>query len=162
MEVVKEKSIYSGRLIKASNPDTAKNAKKGKYGATAIGFTQHDTRVQDTRNRRSVWTVTSKPYKGAHFAVFPPDLIEPCILAGCPENGTVLDPFAGAGTTGLVAMKHDMRAVLIELNESYCRMMKGRIESGIYETPLFNELETEPAEQLSLLESYEAKDDRRK
>jgi len=55
----------------------------------------------ENRNKRSVWTITTKPFKGAHFATFPPDLIEPCILAGCPEGGTVLDPFGGAGTTGL-------------------------------------------------------------
>src|SRR5690606_936757 len=58
-----------------------------------------------TRNKRSVWTVTTQPFSGAHFATFPPALIEPCILAGCPKGGTVLDPFGGAGTTGLVAEK---------------------------------------------------------
>lgn len=80
-----------------------------------------------TRNRRSVWTVTTKPFKGAHFATFPPDLIEPCILAGCPEGGTVLDPFGGAGTTGLVAEKHGRNAVLCELNPEYAEMAAERI-----------------------------------
>lgn len=58
------------------------------------------------RNRRSVWTITTKPFKGAHFATYPPDLIEPCVLAGAPKGGTILDPFNGAGTTGVVALKH--------------------------------------------------------
>lgn len=62
--------------------------------------------IKDTRNKRDVWTVTTKPFKGAHFATFPPELITPCILAGSPVGGTVLDPFFGAGTTGLVAQRH--------------------------------------------------------
>ncbi len=76
----------------------------------------------DGRNKRSVWTVTTKPFKGAHFATFPTDLIEPCILAGCPEDGVVLDPFSGAGTTGLVAKKHNRSFVGIELNPEYCKL----------------------------------------
>ena len=74
------------------------------------------------RNRRSVWTVTTKPFKGAHFATFPPDLIEPCILAGCPEGGTVLDPFFGAGTTGIVAERHRRHCVGIEINPDYVQL----------------------------------------
>lgn len=82
---------------------------------------------RDTRNRRSVWTVTTKPFKGAHFATFPPDLIEPCVLAGCPEGGTVLDPFGGSGTTGLVADRHGRDAILCELNPAYAEMAAARI-----------------------------------
>jgi DNA modification methylase len=78
------------------------------------------------KNKRSVWTVTTKPFKGAHFATFPQDLIEPCILAGCPEDGLVLDPFAGSGTTGLVANNHKRNAVLIELNPDYIKIIKER------------------------------------
>lgn len=81
----------------------------------------------ETRNKRSVWTVTTKPYKGAHFATFPPDLIEPCLAAGCPISGTVLDPFGGAGTTGLVAEKLNLKAVLIELNPDYIKLAKERL-----------------------------------
>lgn len=80
-----------------------------------------------TRNRRSVWTVTTKPFKGAHFATFPPDLIEPCVLAGAPPSGLVLDPFGGAGTTGLVAAKHGRDAILIELNPDYVDMSRNRL-----------------------------------
>jgi site-specific DNA-methyltransferase (adenine-specific) len=81
----------------------------------------------ETRNRRDVWTISTKPFKGAHFATFPPDLIEPCVLAGSPEGGTVLDPFGGAGTTGLVANKHNRRAILCELNPTYAEMARARI-----------------------------------
>lgn len=79
------------------------------------------------RNKRSVWTVATKPFKGAHFATFPPKLIEPCILAGCPIGGVVLDPFGGAGTTGLVATGNGRNAILIELNAAYGAMAGARI-----------------------------------
>jgi DNA modification methylase len=79
------------------------------------------------RNLRNVWTITPKPFKGAHFAVFPPALVEPCIKAGCPEGGTVLDPFGGSGTTGLVANSLGRNAVLIELNPTYAAMAQERL-----------------------------------
>lgn len=78
------------------------------------------------RNKRSVWTVPTKGYKGAHFATFPPALIRPCVLAGCRPGGTVLDPFAGSGTTGAVALEHGRRALLIELNPAYCLLIQQR------------------------------------
>ncbi|MCK4522138.1 MAG: site-specific DNA-methyltransferase, partial [Nanoarchaeota archaeon] len=77
-------------------------------------------------NKRSVWTVTTQPYKGAHFAVFPPSLIEPCILAGCPYDGTVLDPFGGSGTTGMVSERLGRNSILIELNPEYINIQKER------------------------------------
>jgi len=86
-----------------------------------------------TRNKRSVWTVTTKPYSGAHFATFPPDLIEPCVLAGSPENGIVLDPFGGSGTTGGVAMKLNRKAILCELNPEYVGIMEQRIQEIVNE-----------------------------
>lgn len=92
---------------------------------------------KDTRNRRSVWTVTTKPFKGAHFATFPIDLIEPCALAGSPPGGTVLDPFGGAGTTALAAIKHGRRAVLCELNPEYVEIAKSRINSASHQPDLF-------------------------
>lgn len=82
------------------------------------------------RNKRDVWTVSTKPFKGAHFATFPPELIEPCILAGCPEGGIVLDPFAGSGTTGMVASQYGRHFVLIELNKDYVDLCQERV-SGI-------------------------------
>ena len=90
------------------------------------------------RNKRSVWTVTTQPFKEAHFATFPPALIEPCILAGCPEGGTVLDPFGGAGTTGLVADRLHRDAILIELNPEYAEMARRRIRG---DAPLFAEVQ---------------------
>ena len=81
-------------------------------------------------NRRSVWTVNTKPYRGAHFATFPTDLIEPCILAGAPIGGNVLDPFGGSGTTGLVSSNHGRNAVMIEINPEYVELAKDRL--GIF------------------------------
>jgi len=91
--------------------------------------------VPETRNRRSVWTVATKPFSGSHFATFPPDLIEPCILAGCPRGGTVLDPFGGSGTTAGVAIKHGRNAILCELNPAYAAMMPERVLSIAGKTP---------------------------
>jgi len=75
----------------------------------------------ETRNKRDVWTIATKPFNGAHFATFPPALIEPCILAGAPEGGTVLDPFAGAGTTLVTAYRLGRRAVGIEISGDYIK-----------------------------------------
>jgi DNA modification methylase len=79
------------------------------------------------RNKRSVWTVTTKPYKGAHFATFPPDLIEPCILAGAPAGGVVLDPFMGSGTTAAVAIANGRNYLGCELNPAYKALQDARI-----------------------------------
>ena len=89
----------------------------------------------ETKNKRNVWTITTKPFKGSHFATFPKDLIEPCIKAGCPENGIVLDPFGGAGTTGIVASLNNRNSILIELNSEYIKIAEDRIEK---ELGLFN------------------------
>ena len=85
--------------------------------------------TSDMKNKRSVWTVTTKPYKEAHFATYPPDLIEPCILAGCPEGGHVLDPFGGAGTTALVADRLKRNSTLIELNNEYATITEKRLRN---------------------------------
>ncbi len=95
-------------------------------GSRRISDADNDRIRSGTRNKRSVWTVTTKPYKGAHFATFPPDLIEPCIRAGCPSGGTVLDPFHGSGTTGQVACKNGCRYIGIELNPDYIELSKKR------------------------------------
>ncbi len=86
--------------------------------------------VPTTRNRRSVWTVATQPFSGAHFATFPPKLIEPCILAGCPVGGTVLDPFSGTGTTAMVSVQHGRSAIGLELNPEYMAMACERIENA--------------------------------
>lgn len=85
--------------------------------------------VAETRNRRSVWSVAARPYSGAHFATFPPALIEPCILAGCPVGGVVLDPFGGSGTTAGVAVAHGRDAIICEINPEYGHLVPGRVDS---------------------------------
>ena len=89
------------------------------------------------RNRRSVWTVTTKPYSGAHFAVMPADLVEPCIKAGCPEGGTILDPFAGSGTTLAVAAELGRNAIGCELNPDYIELAERRILDARQSVALF-------------------------
>lgn len=90
------------------------------------------------RNRRSVWSIATQPYSGAHYATFPPALVEPCILAGSRPGDTVLDPFGGTGTVGSVAAYHDRRAVLIDINPANEALMGERLEK--HEAPLFDEL----------------------
>lgn len=92
-------------------------------------FFDHEAIRTPTANKRSVWRVSPKPYSEAHFAVYPPELIEPCVLAGCPVGGTVLDPFGGSGTTAGVALKHRRNAILCELNDSYIDLMSSRIKA---------------------------------
>lgn len=78
--------------------------------------------IVNLRNKRDVWRVPMQPFKGGHFAVFPPKLIEPCILAGCPKNGIVLDPFMGSGTTGMVALENQRNFIGFELNPEYIKI----------------------------------------
>jgi DNA modification methylase len=89
-----------------------------------------------SRNARDVWTIATAPFSEAHFATFPPELAERCIKAGCPAGGTVLDPFGGSGTTGLVADRLQRSAVLIELNTEYAEMARRRVTN---DCPLFTE-----------------------
>ena len=87
----------------------------------------HDSPFGHTRNKRSVWSVATKGFPGAHFATFPQALIRPCILAGSPEGGTVLDPFMGSGTTGLVSKENGRSFIGIELSPEYCKLAKKRL-----------------------------------
>ena len=89
-------------------------------------------------NRRSVWSINTKPFKGAHFAVMPEALVEPCILAGSAEGDTVLDPFTGSGTVAVVANRLGRNFVGIELNPEYAEIAKDRITAS---SPMFNEVE---------------------
>jgi len=95
---------------------------------------EYDASTLSGRNKRTVWTVTTRPFKEAHFATFPPKLIEPCILAGTSATCTVLDPFFGAGTTGLVAVHAGRHCIGIELSEEYADMAARRIQDS---APLF-------------------------
>jgi site-specific DNA-methyltransferase (adenine-specific) len=131
-EAIAEPAINAGKVVTNNN---GKNGQISDFGVTRGGFMKPEgVTVKDTRNRRSVWTVTTKPFKGAHFATFPPNLIEPCVKAGCPEGGTVLDPFGGSGTTGLVAQTWSRKFILCELNPEYAQMAQNRIaaERGLF------------------------------
>ena len=90
----------------------------------------HGNKPNETgkRNRRSVWSIATSPFKEAHFATFPPKLIEPCILAGCPEDGVVINPFARSGTVGLVAYKFRRNFILIDIKKEYCDMANRRVK----------------------------------
>lgn len=130
-EAIKEPAISDDRrpsALKRSRAfgyDTKDKQIKG-YGDNPGEVSRSDV-AAETRNRRSVWSVATKPYKGAHFATFPPALIEPCILAGCPVGGVVLDPFGGSGTTAGVAMAHGRAAILCELNPEYAKLVPDRV-----------------------------------
>ena len=103
---------------------------KGKYHNIGSGLQPHSglTKSYDRKNKRSVWSVTVKPYKEAHFATYPPDLIEPCIKAGSEEGDTILDPFMGAGTTAAVAKSLNRYYIGCELNEDYGNLIQKRID----------------------------------
>lgn len=90
----------------------------------------HKIGPRETRHKRSVWSVTVKPFKGAHFATFPVDLVEPCILAGCQAGGTVLDPFGGSGTVAVAANRTGRHAILIELNPEYAALAEARLKEN--------------------------------
>ena len=127
-EAIKEPEVCGRMRGPANHPDTkSTNGNGGLARRKSTG----------TRNKRTVWTVATKPFKGAHFATFPPELIEPCVLSGCPEGGVVLDPFSGAATTGIVVLKYGRKYVGIELNPEYVEMSKRRIMD---DNPLFNGL----------------------
>ena len=119
MDAIKEPVENMGKPRKFRDAgDKAADTKRNDNGRVYI--------PKEDRNKRSVWTVNTKPYKEAHFAVFPPDLIRPCILAGCPVGGTVLDPFGGSGTTGEVSEEEGRNSILIELNPEYVELEKKR------------------------------------
>ena len=113
---------------------------KTPFSAETKGLLSYAEKVREApptgANKRSVWTVATEAFSEAHFATFPPALIEPCIKAGCPTGGTVLDPFGGAGTTGLVADRLQRNAILIELNPEYADMAERRIsrDGGLFAT----------------------------
>jgi len=123
---------YDNEAIKEPAKDWGtRDRTNGKYHNPGSGLAPHSglTKSYPTKNKRSVWSVTVKPYKEAHFATYPPDLIEPCILAGSEEGDTVLDPFMGAGTTAAVAKSLNRYYVGCELNEDYGNLIQKRIQS---------------------------------
>ena len=140
------KYYYDYKAIKEPVKESSlKRAKRGrsanhKWSGSPSGQTEHTlnqpseetaTTSPEGRNKRDVWDVATKPFPEAHFAVYPPDLIEPCILAGSAEGDTVLDPFAGAGTTGVVALQHSRDFVGVELNPEYIDIATTRIQNTL-------------------------------
>lgn len=126
-EAIKEPAKYKG---------PQKTQKRGEFGGKggAKKGLEPFRAVTTKRNRRDVWSITTKPFKGAHFAVFPPDLVEPCVLAGSAPGDIVLDPFFGSGTTGVVASKLGRSFVGIELNPEYAEIAQKRIQEEMQAT----------------------------
>jgi DNA modification methylase len=136
-EAVKESSVTPAEMqVAKRNKVPHKGQRDAGMRETTGGFDKI-TRLYEMRNRRSVWTITTKLYKEAHFAVMPPDLAKPCILAGCPVDGTVLDPFSGAGTTALVAVQNQRNAIGIELNPEYIKLAQERLRPFLEQESLF-------------------------
>ena len=104
----------------------------GKYHNEGTGLQPHSglEKSYETANKRSVWTVTTKPYKGAHFATYPTDLIRPCVLAGSRVGDVVLDPFNGSGTTGFVSVEERRKYIGIDINPEYLALADTRIKSA--------------------------------
>ena len=129
-EAMKEPSVTPADLqIAKRNKAPHKGQRDSGMRETTGGFDKI-TKVYETRNRRSVWTVATRPYKGAHFATFPPALIEPCILAGSRPGDIVLDPFMGSGTTAQVALQHGRQYLGCELNPKYTELQNERISNA--------------------------------
>jgi len=121
---------YNNEAIKEPAKDWGtRDRSNGKYHNPGSGLVPHSglTKSYERKNKRSVWSVTKKPYKGAHFATFPPDLIEPCILAGSEPGDIILDPFMGSGTTAMVAKQHGRYYMGCELHEDYGELIKNRV-----------------------------------
>jgi len=126
-EAIKEPSEYPNDDRKGRSYEHHKSAPTiERNGMRSANYLDSGRGGYPTRNKRSVWSVTNCGYGEAHFATYPPKLIEPCILAGTKPGDTVLDPFAGSGTTGMVAIDHGRRAVLIELNPDYVKLIRKR------------------------------------
>ena len=104
----------------------------GNSGLASIAQRYKDGDAPSTRNARSVWTITTQPFPGSHFAVMPTKLVKPCILAGSEPGDVVLDPFSGAGTVAYVAREYGRRAVGIELNPDYCEIAAKRLAQGVF------------------------------
>ena len=125
-KAISEPSIHAGETVSLGEKSLSKGQANGSGSAKSGNALCDSVVVKESRNRRSVWTVATQPYAEAHFATFPPDLVKPCVLAGCPAGGTVLDPFAGSGTTGMAALELGRSSVLIELNPKYADMIRRR------------------------------------
>jgi DNA modification methylase len=127
-----KKYYYDNESIKEPAKDWGtRDRTNGKYHNKGTGLQPHSglTKSYPKKNKRSVWSITNKPYRGAHFAVFPKDLIEPCILAGSQVNDIILDPFMGSGTTALVAKSLGRDYIGCELHEDYGKLIQERVNN---------------------------------
>jgi DNA modification methylase len=125
---ISEPATHAGKVVTLGEKSFSKRQALG-MGVAPSGNALKDTyTVPETRNKRSVWSINTQPYKGAHAAVFPEALVEPCVLAGSPESGTVLDPFMGSGTTGVVALRHTRNFIGVELNPESISLARQRLD----------------------------------
>ena len=125
-----KKYYYDNNAIKEPAKDWGtRDRTNGKYHNEGTGLQPHSglNKSYPTKNKRSVWSITNKPYKGSHFATFPPDLIEPCIKAGSQPNDIILDPFMGSGTTAMVAKSLGRDYIGCELHQDYQPLIHKRI-----------------------------------
>jgi len=123
---------YDNEAIKEPAKDWGtRDRSKGKYHNTGTGLQPHSglEKSYEKRNKRSVWSINKKPYKGAHFATYPEELIEPCILAGSEKGDTIIDPFMGSGTTAIAAKTHGRHYLGCELHEDYGKLIEKRLNS---------------------------------
>ncbi len=136
IDAIKERSLWSGDQPeiggwgKGSEPRTSKDLQTSahrKIAAKAVGIEDRKHARYEMANKRSVWSVGTHPFREAHFATFPEKLIEPMVMASTPPNGIILDPFMGAGTTGLVAKKLGRKYLGIELNPAYIEIAERRL-----------------------------------
>jgi DNA modification methylase len=126
-----KKYYYDNEAIKEPAKDWGtRDRTNGKYHNEGTGLQPHSglTKSYPTKNKRSVWSVTNKPYREAHFATYPPDLIEPCILAGSERGDIILDPFMGSGTTAAVAKALGRDYIGCELHEDYGNLIQKRVQ----------------------------------
>lgn len=123
------KEPVSDVSLKRAQSGWKSNRPSAKAGPNGVDVEQMGTRFvnPEGRNKRDVWFIPTASFKGAHFAVMPERLVEPCILAGCPEGGVVLDPFFGSGTVGVVAIRHNRKYIGVELNPEYVEIAKKRL-----------------------------------
>lgn len=130
-DAVSEPATYAGRVITLGEKSLSKGQANGAKVVASGNGCASSVLVKDTRNLRSVWILKTQPSQETHFATFPLTLPVTCMLAGCPERGTVLDPFAGTGTTGEGALRNNRGFVGIELNTDYYEIMRKRINKRI-------------------------------
>jgi DNA modification methylase len=145
----RQRYYYDAEAVREASDEPERQRKDRVGGANGHLVRHSEGGIMEqvtSRNLRNVWTIATAPFAEAHFATFPPKLVEPCIRAGCPEGGAVLDPFGGAGTTGLVADRLKRDAVLIELNPEYAEMARNRIER---DAGLFSQVDSRMEREVS-------------